>query len=463
MTGFLRSILCSTGNFATFGQASAFSLSQILKTIDDPSVEIVSFDVYDTLLVRPVIEPADLFFLTALKLQKQRLSGDFIASRKEAERLARRRMREQDPLREEPTLDAIYEALAEITGLSAREVAGIKTVELDNERRSLSGRKLIREIYEHARQKGKRLIAVSDSYASRDFIWSVLQEEGFQAIERVYVSSEFGRCKASGKLYSIVLEDLNIVGSKMLHLGDNLHSDVKRAQDAGIRAAYIPSAVYTYFALRDFAKLWAQIGDDLPMESRLLLGMIINTCFDRPDKRQWKQGTLFNDDDHAFGYGYLGPILLLAQSTKCHSEIAPVGQWVQATDDTDADTPAFVRMKNSANKFLADAEALLGDRLKNSLNFRNLCDILFRTVVHVHSASDKALLGALPAINPSIKASVPVTLLPFCRRMELIALRPLLGTREYARLIVSRSSFFASTQNPAFKFYHRLHAKCRAG
>ncbi|WP_440408408.1 HAD-IA family hydrolase [Neorhizobium petrolearium] len=455
MTGFLRTILRPAGRFTTFGQASAFSLSRILKTIDDPSVEIVSFDVYDTLLVRPVIEPADLFFLTALKLRKQRLSENFIAFRQEAERLARRRMREQDPLREEPTLDAIYEALAEITELSAREVADIKTIELENERRSLSSRKLIREVYEHARQKGKRLIAISDSYASRDFIWSVLQEQGFQAIERIYVSSEFGRCKASGKLYSIVLEDLKVAGSKLLHLGDNLHSDVRQAQDAGIRAAYVPSAVYTYFALSGFAKLWAANGDHLPLESRLLLGMIINTCFDKPNKKQWKPGTLFNDDGHVFGYGYLGPILLVARSMKHHNKAAPAGQWLQAINITNATSPALIDISESTSKFLTDAEALFGDKLKNPRSLQNFSEVLFRAVAHTHSVGDKAILGALPSVNPSIKATVALSSLSLRRRIELIVLKPLLGARKYVQLVVDRPKFFTMTKNPALKFYYR--------
>ena len=50
--------------------------------------------------------------------------------------------------------------------------------------------------------------------------------------ERIYISSEYGENKAGGDLFRRVLRDFS--GNRIVHIGDNPHSDHKMAQKCGL-------------------------------------------------------------------------------------------------------------------------------------------------------------------------------------------------------------------------------------
>ena len=84
-------------------------------------------------------------------------------------------------------------------------------------------------------QRGKKIIITTDMYLDRDTIKRILKK--INVFEDVlYLSSEVGVTKVSGKLFPYVLKDMQIKPSQMVHLGDNLVSDLQRPKEAGIAA-----------------------------------------------------------------------------------------------------------------------------------------------------------------------------------------------------------------------------------
>ena len=128
-----------------------------------PRVKAVSFDIFDTLLVRPALSPSDLFALVG---KRAGLACNFPQIRREAE-LAAREGRAAG--REEVSLDDIYRVLEKALGDSAL-CSRLKQAELDVEADYLYPRKAVREIYAAVLATGKEIIISSDMYLPKDFI-----------------------------------------------------------------------------------------------------------------------------------------------------------------------------------------------------------------------------------------------------------------------------------------------------
>jgi FMN phosphatase YigB (HAD superfamily) len=186
-------------------------------------IEVVSFDVFDTLLLRRHFVPTDVFMEPAIRGSER---PHFRLLRIAAERLARLQHRH----REDITLDDIYRWLPQ----DAR-------IELDAEARTLYANPVAMGLYREAIEQGKRVIAISDMYLPRAFIARLLHGCGYEAISDndVFVSSEIGLTKGSGTMYGHVVRVLDMPPDRILHVGDNPVSDVTRARTAGYRVHHL--------------------------------------------------------------------------------------------------------------------------------------------------------------------------------------------------------------------------------
>ena len=66
------------------------------------------------------------------------------------------------------------------------------------------------ELYKFAKDNHKKIIITSDMYLPKDFLEKVLQQNGYDEIDKIYVSSEYKKTKATGTLYQQILKDNNI-------------------------------------------------------------------------------------------------------------------------------------------------------------------------------------------------------------------------------------------------------------
>ncbi|WP_027623959.1 HAD-IA family hydrolase [Clostridium lundense] len=87
----------------------------------------------------------------------------------------------------------------------------------------------------------KRIIVISDFYCGQMLIESILLETELSCIfDKIFVSSDCGVRKSTGKLYKYVLDQLNITSKELLMIGDNKHSDVQVPKQLGISTLYVP-------------------------------------------------------------------------------------------------------------------------------------------------------------------------------------------------------------------------------
>lgn len=189
--------------------------------------DVVSFDVFDTLIFRPFSDPRDLFYILGEELE----ICDFKNIRTWCEWDARKKCYEKNA-HMEINLEDIWRNIRKDVVISEGE--GQK-LEIDTELRLCYANPFMLKVWEELRKKRKRLIVVSDMYLPTEVITKMLEGAGFVGAERIFVSNEYRVSKADGKLYQIVLDELNLDKEQIVHVGDSEHSDVKMAKKSGLR------------------------------------------------------------------------------------------------------------------------------------------------------------------------------------------------------------------------------------
>lgn len=208
------------------------------KRIAEPALAFVSFDVFDTLLCRPVHRPGHMYQVIGAAAGKQTALAPaaFASLRRRAENEAR--VAAMATGRQEVDLAEIYSrfcALAQLPATAAEALIGIEEhVERSNLFASDRGRALVAI----ARSAGKKIIFLSDTYYSEPFMRDALGAM-IEPQDELILSSTAGRTKQSGDLYLTVLEGRS--PRAVLHVGDNLCSDIRQALKLGVSVFHVRS------------------------------------------------------------------------------------------------------------------------------------------------------------------------------------------------------------------------------
>lgn len=195
--------------------------------------EIISFDIYDTLIHRTFGTPFNVFKMIQKKINKTtKVNEDFIFNREQAVKRAWEKTEY-----EEITLDEIYRNYKK----GHLNIDLIKQLEVETEIDCVYPDKRMRSIYKKLKKSKKRIILVSDMYLSKSVIEKILEKCGYDGYEKLYLSSNIMLKKRTGHLFEFVKKDLQ---EEFVHIGDNYISDYKKAKESGIESVwYAPSAI----------------------------------------------------------------------------------------------------------------------------------------------------------------------------------------------------------------------------
>lgn len=193
---------------------------EIMEQIEN--YDIVSFDVFDTLLLRPYAKPTDMFY----DLEKENHLSNFHNERIAAEKNARQHSLGPE---KEVNIFEIYKELGKIYSIDAQKFA---QQELRMEKEKCFPNQDFLPILEELSKRHQHVIAVSDMYLPKHELEDLLHTCGVKGIKEIFVSCEYGVGKANGLLFEIVKEAYP--GRSIVHIGDNLHSDVRGSKQCGI-------------------------------------------------------------------------------------------------------------------------------------------------------------------------------------------------------------------------------------
>lgn len=269
--------------------------------------DVISFDIFDTLLVRAVKHPQDIFELMNEKVNE--IIGyeiDFKLERKEAEKLAF-----HDSISKgegETTFNLIYEYLSKKLKLNENQTQSIKQLELNMETEFLYKRNSGYLAYEYARALNKKIIIVSDMYLEEEFLKMILEKNGYKNYEKIYVSSVYKEKKHSGKLFDFVLKDYEKYSGRILHVGDNLIADVQKAKEKGLKPFHLVKSVEKFETTPLFNNFWKKDKERRTLTFRTLGSLIIEKMFSNSYSKDFDR-SYFGGKAHIFGYGAFGLLL----------------------------------------------------------------------------------------------------------------------------------------------------------
>lgn len=210
-----------------------------------PHVRVISFDIFDTLIVRKVAVPRDVFLHLATPspfcdwgLDAVQLAG----LRQEAENEARRRGAVARGSAE-VTLQEIHAVLAQRLQRTASDVPAMVQAERLIERALCVAHPYLRGVFDAARRDGKTVWCVSDTYHDTPFLRELLEGCGFNLDGVMLVSSADARMsKGEGKLLTHLATEARIAPSQVLHIGDHAQSDAAIPLSHGFMAICHPWA-----------------------------------------------------------------------------------------------------------------------------------------------------------------------------------------------------------------------------
>lgn len=251
-------------------------LEEIKNTVLSEDIKVVSFDVFDTLVVRPCAQPTDLFKIVGKRCGYE---GDFVEIRKMAEQYARKnKLHCYDDI----NIYEIYDEFIKIAGITKEYAEEILNCELAVEYDYIMPRKSICELYKIAKENGKKVIIASDMYLPKEFIQKVLEKNRIVGYDKLYVSSEERLAKGSGRLFEKIIAEYSAEGvekESIIHLGDNTRADVEMPKKLGMKSIHLPNAIGILNSKDTFKDL---VEHCKRTDSTFLVGCLANYLFDDP-------------------------------------------------------------------------------------------------------------------------------------------------------------------------------------
>lgn len=202
---------------------------------DLSQVDVVSFDMFDTLVYRRVGKPYAVFELMEEELCKTDTSTyrDFASRRRQAEVTAREKSSFQ-----EITLEEIYDDF----DLDDKEA--VKALEKRWELEVSEPNPEMKAFFHTCLKAGKRVVICSDMYLDRNIIEEILEKNGLDGYDKLYLSSETRKTKHSGDLFQVLIKAEKVNAERVLHIGDNYRSDYLQARKQGLKAFNYPQRKY---------------------------------------------------------------------------------------------------------------------------------------------------------------------------------------------------------------------------
>lgn len=259
--------------------------------------DVISFDVFDTLLIRRVARPENVFDLVEgrvrswlgrnLPFKRERLAAEQTVG----ERCCA------------PTIAMIYQELAPRLGLGAAEAATLMAEEIAVEAEVLVRRETMVAIFDHAVATGKPVYLVSDMYLGRHILSDILREKGIGGYSDLIVSCDIGRTKRSGDLFSY-FRGLG-KGDDFLHIGDDPVADLAAPMRLGFQTFPITSG-YDMLLASPFAHLLSEVSS---ASDALALGLAMAQAFNDPFVFHLTSGRLPITSGNDLGYLGYGAIV----------------------------------------------------------------------------------------------------------------------------------------------------------
>ncbi|MBS0299754.1 MAG: glycosyltransferase [Proteobacteria bacterium] len=269
----------------------------------DPALRVVVFDIFDTLLTRPLLNPEMIKNIVA-----RRAGGEagklYLECRAIAESQARQKAGR------DIGLDAVFTEFSVLSGLSPEAANQLRSLEETIEQEIVTPRPEVIALLQLALSLGKRVVLASDMYLSKSVIEKMLTRHGISGWHAFYLSSDNGFRKDTGDFYRQLLIHENVSPSEVLMIGDNEHSDVQIPDNLGMKLLHVMRPVELARAIPRLGPLIESslYSDDL--HRQLTVGMITQANFHPVFFPNFNPADLVPATPWSVGFTIAGPVVL---------------------------------------------------------------------------------------------------------------------------------------------------------
>ena len=259
--------------------------------------DVVSFDIFDTLLVRKTLYPTDVFEIVGKRCGSiiPVSVSDFYKLRIECERKLYSE--------KQPNIYDIYNEIQRNIDIDEEVKKKLIECEVEIEKEVLFARESILDLWDYALSENKKICCTSDMYLTEKIIRELLTAAGYTGMEHVFVSCEIGKSKSSG-LFEVVKK--TYPGKKILHIGDNADADIRCADEQGIDDTFRISSIYKMI---DDSRLSELLAFESMIEERCELGKLFSKIFNDPFLFSETDGRCVVKDNYSIGYYFIEPML----------------------------------------------------------------------------------------------------------------------------------------------------------
>ena len=286
-----------------FQQYIARDRAYVRGQITNPDIKAVIFDVFDTLVSRPLLEPESTKTIITLNLPGQ-LAQAFNKYRRKAEHLARTQADK------DVDIDKIYQVFHRLSGLRDQEIDEIKGMEISIEKGLPKVRSESAELLQFAKMQGKKIIIASDFFLPEKDVADILHNNGIDNWDSIYVSSTVGLRKDTGELFKHILEKEQLSAGQVAMIGDNERSDLQIPADSGMTALHVLKHRDLAFEIPRLQEIVKKSDVKSSIHSEITMGLITRACYDYIFYPKFKPDQLIPASLFHIGYAVAGPLLV---------------------------------------------------------------------------------------------------------------------------------------------------------
>ena len=276
-----------------FKNVTGITKAEFMRRLENS--EVISVDLFDTLIMRRTLFATDVIKLTDEKLKEQ---GIVI------EKFCDRRLESEKYLSQKtaPMLVKIYEYMLEkydIQNVTAQQLAELEW-KLDYE--LVVPRSEICEAAAKAYEGGKEVYIVSDTYYTKQQLVQLLDKCKITKYTQVLASCEYQTGKTQ-QLFEVLKERLD--GKSCIHIGDDDIADIQSARKYGISACKIYSGPELLEKAGDLglSKFTKTLSD------RIRIGIFVSVLFNSPFQFETQEKKITIRDAYELGVLLFAPMI----------------------------------------------------------------------------------------------------------------------------------------------------------
>lgn len=282
-----------------FKGVEGYRYAELLERME--KAETVSFDLFDTLVMRRILSTDDVAELVSARLSERGMVlKDFVNQRTAVEKRLSQGFA--------PGLLEIYEEVLRECGRGGRDMSVVPSpqelveLEFETDRGLLVPREDMVRLFHRAKALGKRVYITTDTYYGRSQIERILHDHGIAGHDGLLISCEHGKGKTQG-----LFEELKKAAGTdgILHIGDDPVSDLRSAGESGIDCVRI----YGGAQLLDLLGGLGTSAHSRSLSDRIKVGMAVARLFNSPFQFENEERRLQVRDAANVGYLFCAPMI----------------------------------------------------------------------------------------------------------------------------------------------------------